>query len=44
MPVDGLNKGPKHVAYLAYYIIIKIHWICVESYIKHLCFNFCPFL
>jgi hypothetical protein len=33
---DGLNKGTKHAACLAYYIIIKIHWICVDSYI-HTC-------
>jgi hypothetical protein len=34
-PEDGLNKRPKHVqvACLAYYIIIKIHWSCVDSYI-----------
>jgi hypothetical protein len=28
-PEDGLHKGPKHVACMSYYIIIKIHWSCV---------------
>jgi hypothetical protein len=31
-PEDGLNKRPKHVACLAYYIIVKIHWSCVDIY------------